>query len=302
MSADTRTVSFLDLLRGTARRCGLDPATLANEEAAALAEHLTMATRTAWQHYDWPDITPTEQRQFRPSWSNSANYQTGDEVYDPASTSYYRALQASTNQPPTTAGVVNAAYWQLPDDFRYNIDFISTGQTTIGEVLGVWSKDPDKHADAVPIGFHLTPTALVCDRLAVRPLVYVRFRLPAPKFSTTAWASGTVYNAGDVVFSGADCWLALNSNTNSTPTSSNLQWRVQTLPALLENSVKMAAKGEWLLSEDQDEKGSAVLTVAGDLLDAASATISDQQGQTRTYAVRTRTRGRHSYAPRRLSS
>jgi hypothetical protein len=97
-----RTVSFTSLVNGILARLGLDPTqTPAPNTLSAIAEYVTSAVRTNQECYPWPDFEIIEQRQFYPSWSQTASYTPGQVVLGSDMT-YYIAVGNSTGKDPTT--------------------------------------------------------------------------------------------------------------------------------------------------------------------------------------------------------
>jgi hypothetical protein len=289
MSADARTTDFLSLLYGVAHRCGLDPSILSTSEAAALAEHLTVAARKVWRHYDWPDTITLEERLVRPEYATGA---------------YYQSAQNSN----TGHAVTDATWWTELDPFALSLTLAVAGDEPMSEIFGVWDRDPDLDATnetergALPVGFRLTGTTLILDPGAPNS-VWVRFRRPSPRFTTTAWDAALTYAAGDVIYyTDRHCYQVLAATTaGQDPTDTPSKFRVQDLPVIFEDAVKRYAKAEWLSSEGQDEKALAQASQATSDLDDATATLSDQQGQTRRYAVATRSRVTRQFQPRRIA-
>jgi hypothetical protein len=299
MSADTRTVSFLLLLRGLSYQCGLNPGELGVVEAAALAEHLGTAARKALQHYDWPDAVFTEHRSLRPAFSLGATYSFGDEVYDQETDRYYRAIMDGFAGQAITDGM----YWESARIVR-SMALYEAGETPIGEVLGVYDRDPDTDG-AQPLGFRLGVNAVLLDPCGVET-VWIRFRVPPPKFTTTAWDEDAVYQPGQLVFLEvanrpeiSHAWLALDDCTGAPqgPIQAPARWRVQDVPIALESAVKRLAKAEWLSAQSQDEKAIATETLATTTLDEQTALLSDQQQQTRRYGVANRSSNRRQLSP-----
>lgn len=305
MSADARTVSFLSLLRGTAHRCGLDPDNLATTEAAAFAEHLSVAAKKAWQHYDWPDCVRIEERSLKPEYDEAETYAAGDIVYGGETTGgYYTSAQADN----TGQALTDTDWWTPTDPFALAFDLLAEGETPIGEVLNIYDADPDLDGTsatgekALPIGFRLSQTQVIMEPGAPNT-VWLRFRLPAPRFTTTVWSSGATYAAGDLIYyTDGHCYLVLaTTSAGEDPADTPEKFRAQTLPLLFENAVKRLAKAEWLGSEEQEEKSIALQKLAEGDLDDATKTLSDDQGQTRRYAVATRTTTRRQFQPRRIA-
>lgn len=297
-SADARTLHFLRLLKGLAHGCGLDPERLAKTEAEALAEHLTVAAENAWRDYDWPDTTPTEQRALRPIFGLGETYLLGDEVYDVETDHYYRALQDGF----AGRAVTDGAYWEEVTCLTKNLPLLSLGDTPMAEVLGVWDADPATDTGAQPLGYYLTDGDVQFEPDCPNT-VWVRFRIPPPRFTAAVWKSTTIYLPGDLVFVTPHCYMALEDALGSeqSPENDPDRWRKQELPELLERAVKRLAKAEWLEAEGQDDKAAIVQGRAEAALADASETLSTQQGQGRRYSVATRTRASRLYRPRRLA-
>lgn len=126
-----RTIDYSEVLRGTAALAG--GLLLADAVADATAFALLRTAhnrrlRIAWEAHCWPDLCPIEQRSFRPPWNAATTYAAGAEVLDIPTLSYFQALQASTGQAPTTAGVTNDAYWAVSQT-SYQADAYDATQT-----------------------------------------------------------------------------------------------------------------------------------------------------------------------------
>lgn len=88
----------------------------------------------AFEYYFWPELMLIEQRQFRPSYDNTATYAAGTataavEVYYPRAQKYYQALQPTTGNAPATGTdlTVNAAFWAESQPC-YSADDWATGR------------------------------------------------------------------------------------------------------------------------------------------------------------------------------
>lgn len=125
-------------------------------------------------------------------------------------------------------------------------------QNPIGEVLEIFDADP---AATVP---NAVPFDLLSDdSIFLNPdwhiqnaPVWVRFRLPAPVFSSVDYNSATTYSAGDVVYYDltGDCYLCIRGPAGNIRDAS--LWRRQLIPAYLAEPAKLHA-----LAEAQQEDG-----------------------------------------------
>lgn len=130
-----RTVNYSDVLQGSLALAGIPLAGFdyTQPEFALLRTFHDRRLRLAWEIHAWPEICPYEQRSFRPPWNAATTYAVGAEVLDLVSLNYFQALQASTGQAPTTAGVVNGVYWALCQTQVTADDFDSTKVYAVGD-------------------------------------------------------------------------------------------------------------------------------------------------------------------------
>ena len=127
-----RTVDYSDILRGSAALAGLAPGDLAAAEFSLFRTAHDRRLQIAWESHRWPEICRYEQRSFRAPWDDGHAYAAGDEVLDIPTLNYLQALQPSTGQPPTTANVVNQAYW-APCQAQYQAeDYVAGTNYTVG--------------------------------------------------------------------------------------------------------------------------------------------------------------------------
>ena len=108
-----RTIQYSQVLNAAAL-LWLGTSELSLEDSGILMARINARAGELWERFMWPEWTVYEQRQFRPSWDAGAAYAAGDQVYWPAQSAYYQALQTNTNVVPTDdAGDVNPACWAL---------------------------------------------------------------------------------------------------------------------------------------------------------------------------------------------
>jgi len=128
-----RTVDYSEILHGSAALAGMRPDDLGPPEFALFRTFHDRRLQVAWEIHRWPDLCPIEWRAYRPLWAASTTYAAGDECYDRASDTYVQAIQASTGEAPTTAGVVNLAYWATCATAYAAADRISGTAYAVGE-------------------------------------------------------------------------------------------------------------------------------------------------------------------------
>ncbi len=73
------------------------------EEANFFRTFIGTALRQAWEAFDWPEQTITQQEFFAPDYSSTESYSFGDVVYWPTEQKYYQWINdgSSSGEPPT---------------------------------------------------------------------------------------------------------------------------------------------------------------------------------------------------------
>lgn len=251
-----RTVTFRSVLWGIAYRLSLDPGkNLPADVARALTEYVNTRVRKAWNLFAWPAWTWTEERRYRADYDAATAYAEGEEVYYPTDGNYYRATQATTGNAPT-----NATYWEEATDLDRYVALDQDWQAhEIGEVLGVYADDPRTTSRPRPVEWWESPNGIqVSDEAG--DSVWIEFREPAPVFTTTAWATATDYDLGDLVYLSAtgECYKAIAEGSGNNPAESPLEWARVKLPACLAEYVKGAAQAD-ALREDQNMDKAAIV-------------------------------------------
>lgn len=132
-----------DLIKGIAALLSIDPTIdVSPEMAASWCQYINTRSRYGWGVWDWPDLTVTQERAFRPIWRSDQDYFAQDEVcYLPnllanqntsnKLNSYFRALsevpEGAANGP---GGANSATYWQPINQTATFNDGVSTVSTT----------------------------------------------------------------------------------------------------------------------------------------------------------------------------
>lgn len=159
------------------------------------------------------------------------------------------------------------------------IAYEQTGQVALGEVMGVWNKDPQRYAGtAHELIFVMTADGiqLTDQNDNIPSTVYVQYRRRPNRFTRVAWDGGTTYYAGDEVFYGSDCYQAVLVGVTET-------WNKVAFPYFLANAVVHGAAADYLRQDGQRERGDREDTLATEKLEDAVVKSGPQQGaMTRT--------------------
>lgn len=109
-----RAVSYQTIEQGICDLIGWDPDNLSAGEFAQIRRAVTQALEQVWRDFPWPGLCVVERRQYAATYA-SGSYAAGDQVYFPATDTYYEATQASSGEDPATLSgttwTLNSAYW-----------------------------------------------------------------------------------------------------------------------------------------------------------------------------------------------
>lgn len=232
------------------RLSGRDPSTaaLTAAQAASVADQINDRLLEAWEAEYWPDLMLVEQREYRETYSATANYAKDEEVYYGGS--YYISLQdGNVGHTPGAAG--SSTWWQeYNDNLIRTIDFDQDGETVIGAVDAqqcVFGKDPRVYRGAELIAdcsVYNHQILVSAEYAPIQP--WVRFRPVCPEFSLTEWASGTAYAIADLCYlaSTGQSYKALQSSTNKNPATETDYWEVVGFPKMFRVFVKHAVNAD----------------------------------------------------------
>lgn len=192
-----KTVSYAYVLQ---KACELTGRTYppTTEEASFFRTFIGSALRQAWEAFDWPEQTVTQQEFFAPTYSQTESYTYGDVVYFPVEQKYYQAVSSTTfsGEPPT---------------LNTNPAVISTEEgipveTEGGEVITVESTVPTKSGGTLNAAY---------------------WALAKPAYTEgNSWDDSLTYSVGDLVFYEYDQeYYQCISNTNAgTAPGSTAYW------------------------------------------------------------------------------
>jgi len=279
-----RTISFKSLLHSVSLRAGISPDSgdYTDEHAASVADFAEIRIQEGWEWMFWPEWTVIERRQYRYTWDNTETYALGAEVY--YNDNYYYSLQAAnTGKNPES----EASWWVLvaavdDDDYAFDryVSLDQTDETAIGEVKGVYARNPRTSDYPGALAFHLTDNGVQPSSLAPNR-VWIEFRKRPPEFTSVEWVAATAYVTGDVVYvdSTGQCYKALQDGTGKDPTTETAYWEVQPVPFVLNKFLKRAVYSDLLAEDGQESKAERQESRAYAYLADAADIAEGQQGQ-----------------------
>ena len=311
-----KTTPYKTVRDGVLTRMGIDPAQpLLPSQGSALAEYLTSAATFAWNFDEWPQITHTEQRIVLGEGFTEGAY-TYEADYQGTVSYIGRAPQGSLFSEPvwrikrvtTTADgqVLNidtaldvawdsrtsATYVEDstndPSDIIPYFPLVVAGKLPIGEVLAIYSDAPSDTRITQSYDFVTNAsTVFITDERYAGGPVYVKFQLPVPKFTATAYAANTAYAAEDLVYHAptGDCYEALQATTGNAPTNEEY-WLRHRIPTFLADYLKTSALAETLAEDGQMDKSQFQLLRAEGLLLKLRDDIWLRKGEVRHYSAK----------------
>lgn len=162
---------------------------------------------------------------------------------------------------PETCGVDERTVETDPDEAdAYEVALASP----IGEVLDIWQHDPRLVDAPTSVPFLQLDGEAVRLTASTPETVYVRYRRPAPRFTTGAWSDSDTYSAGDLVhYSDGHCYLATAAaDPAESPETNPEKWERQGTPEVLAHYAQRAARADWLAEDGQDDKAAAQMAIA----------------------------------------
>jgi hypothetical protein len=284
-----RTVKFEDVLRGAAESTGRIFDTISNDEFALFRGFISRRLREAWESEYWPELMQIESRRYGTGTWSATGGDAGDGVYQSAdivyhSTSYYQANTATTSS--DVPGV--SADWDLVTDFHHYIEYEQPGQTELGQVYRILSKDPQINHNWIEYDF--TMSSIGVTLINGPDLPYIEFRKRAPELTGSDWDTEVTYAVDGQVYYSGDFWDALTVRSDSTaaPTSSDtVNWEKQSIPYIFKPYLEKAVASDMLLLDEKPELAMAQQAMAREALDIEAIKLYRQQGQTSRIKVRT---------------
>lgn len=216
-------------------------------------------------------------------WASGANYTSGTPgvpgtvVTSPIDDNSYECITTHTS-----GGAFDPSKFTILTTFERYVSLDQAGQTPIGEVQQVSRSNP-RTSPRFPgvLDFRVNNHGILPAPLA-GVQVWMLFRLRPPVFSSTPYAGGTSFDAGDVVLDpeSGNCFLSLvNANEGNEPATSPAEWQVQNIPFVFAEAIKLGALAEFLRSDGQNEKADDEEERADGKLSEAHDEVFASQGQ-----------------------
>ena len=137
-----KTVSYTYVIQKACELTGrVYPPT--TEEASFFRTFIGTAIRQAWEAFDWPEQTVTQQEFFALDYSSSSTYAYGEVIYFPTEQKYYQCVLSTgiSGIDPTTGGpngTLNSGFWAEAKDSYVGAaggTWNSTSSYSIGDIV-----------------------------------------------------------------------------------------------------------------------------------------------------------------------
>jgi hypothetical protein len=167
-------------------------------------------------------------------------------------------------------------------DSNYVEDLDTSGATSIGEVEGVYSKDPFLYPDSAKSWpFVITEDGIQVQDTAAGTTVYVKYRRRPNQFTMTAWTEGTDYAEEALVY-----YATLGECYQVQDVSGTLTWVWVAMPFVFSTAVIRLACAEYLRNTGQAERAAAERALGLEELEKARVRAIAGQGMASRCAVR----------------
>ena len=217
-------------------------------------------------------------------WVTSTAYVAGDKArYDVDDKHYWCFV------PHTSSGSItpqSSSYWAELVPFNRYIAYSQTGETAIGEALGVHKKDPRNFTSNRDYSFTLSGTGVqVLDNVNK---VWLKFRKRRPELTGNTYDTDSAYASGDQVYSGgqfydANTSVAVSESPDSTPAS----WDVVEIPYIFQNYLTRGVYADYLRATGNNELAAQADSDAEAVIAVEADKLLRQQGQVERINVST---------------
>lgn len=143
--------------------------------------------------------------------------------------------------------------------------------TTIGQILRITDLEPTSTRLVQTFTFaensDSTAATITDTRYTAGDDVFVKYRTPIPRFTSSDYAAATTYAPGDVVYYDqvGDCYLCILATTGNAPTDTTY-WVRQRIPALFADYLKIMGHASTLEEDGQYDKATMQLAKAANQL------------------------------------
>lgn len=142
-----------------------------------------------------------------------------------------------------------------------SIDFRAPGATSIGTILRITDQEPTSARLVQTFSFAenaLSTAAIITDaRYTPGTAVHVKFRLPEPRLTSTAYNGTVGYNKGDLVYyePTGDCYVSIFDGFSTLPAPTNAAfWERQLIPSIFAPYLRHATHALTLEEDGQYDK------------------------------------------------
>lgn len=227
------------------------------------------------------------------TFDRSLAYVVGDQAYYPPTNRSYQCItDAAAGFLPT-----NTTYFAPLTDFDRYIALEQTGETKIGDVLGVYSKSPIVWRNAERLDYILSPDGIQV--VSDADVVWVEFKIKCPVLFGDAYVSTSAYvaNIDQVYYRSTsspatypgnmyDC--VATASAGDTPETDTDKWTVVQIPRIFQRYLERGAYADYLVSDGQAEKASIEDAKAEQMLAELRYKVGATQNQVRRNIVLTR--------------
>jgi hypothetical protein len=209
----------------------------------------------------------------------------GDTVEYPPDGLYYACHTAHT------AGANLASNWGQLVEFDKYVAWAQSGENAITDVLDVWNTNPRTDKKAKQQNFYQSENGV---QVINGPnIVHIEYRQKVPCLLHSAWTSGTVYAAADVVrfpASGADfdLYKASSGHTASgsnEPTDVGAPWTLIQVPRDFRSFLGHGGAADLLLADEREQLGGVQNSLGDQALRELLDKLERQEKQTKQMNV-----------------
>ena len=203
-------------------------------------------------------------------WVTDTTYSVGDKVRYDVDDKYYWCYASHTSS--TSISPQSSSYWAELVPFNRYIAYEQTGETKIGEALGVHKKDPRNFTTNKDYSFTLSGSGVqVLDNVTK---VWLKFRKRRPELKGSTYSTDSSYSSGDQVYSNGQFYEANTSvSVNESPSNTPASWDIVQIPYIFQNYLTRGVYADYLratgnneLAAQADSDAEAVIAVEADKL------------------------------------